>query len=98
MKPIWKKLLAAGCAAAEAASDSPFSDVPRSHPHYKAILWASQKGIAKGYSDGTFGLDESCTRGQCMMFIWRFKGKPLPKLGSESPFSDVPEREMLRNY
>ena len=69
--------------------NSPFSDVPKTHAHYWAILWASQKGITKGYSDGTFGPDKTCTRGECMMFIWRFKGKPLPKLVSESPFSDV---------
>ena len=69
--------------------DSPFSDVPKTHAHYWAILWASQKGITKGYSDGTFGPDRACTRGECMMFIWRFKGKPLPKLVSVSPFSDL---------
>ncbi len=86
---LWRM---AGKPAPEAASDSPFSDVPKSHPHYRAILWASQKGITKGYEDGTFGLDETCTRGQCMMFLWRFKGKPLPKYVSESPFSDVPKK------
>ena len=69
--------------------NSPFSDVPKTHAHYWAILWASQQGITKGYSEGTFGPDKTCTRGECMMFIWRFKGKPLPKLVSESPFSDV---------
>ena len=82
----------AGKPAPEAVSENPFSDVPKSHPHYKAILWASQKGITKGYGDGTFGLNDPCTRGECMMFIWRFKGKPLPKLVSESPFSDVSKK------
>ena len=84
---LWRM---AGKPAPDATSESPFSDVPKSHPHYRAILWASQKGITKGYEDGTFGLDETCTRGQCMMFLWRFKGKPLPKIVSESPFSDLP--------
>ena len=83
---LWRM---AGKPLPKVVPNSPFSDVPKTHAHYWAILWASQKGITKGYSDGTFGPDKTCTRGECMMFIWRFKGKPLPKLVSESPFSDV---------
>ena len=73
------------------ASSSPFSDVPKSHAHYKAILWASQKRITKGFGDGTFGINKTCTRGQIMTFIWRFRGQPAPKTTSKSPFSDVPK-------
>lgn len=72
------------------ALSSPFRDVPKTHAHYKAILWASQRGITKGYSDGTFGINKTCTRGQIMTFIWRFKGQPAPQAVSKSPFSDVP--------
>ena len=37
-----------------------FSDVqdPK-HPYYKAIYWAADAGITKGYSDGTFGIDRA---------------------------------------
>lgn len=73
------------------ASSSPFSDVPKSHAHYKAILWASQKRITKGFGDGTFGINKTCTRGQIMTFIWRSRGQPAPKTTSKSPFSDVPK-------
>ena len=73
------------------ASKSPFKDVTKSHPHYKAILWAAQKGITKGYSDGTFGVDKTCTRGHIMTFVWRFKGQPAPKTVAKSPFTDVPK-------
>ena len=69
---------------------SPFSDVPQDHAFYRAILWASQRGITKGYSDGTFGINRTCTRGHIMTFIWRFKGQPTPKAVTRSPFSDVP--------
>ena len=73
------------------ASKSPFKDVTKSHPHYKAILWAAQEGITKGYSDGTFGVNKTCTRGHIMTFVWRFKGQPAPKTVSKSPFTDVPK-------
>ena len=81
----------AGKPAPKNASSSPFKDVPKSHAHYKAILWAAQKGITKGYGDGTFGINKTCTRGQIMTFIWRFKGQPAPKAAAKSPFSDVPK-------
>ena len=66
---------------------SPFKDVPTNHVFYKAILWGQQKGITKGFSDGTFGIDKPCTRGQIVTFIWRYKGEPKPKK-STSPFKD----------
>ncbi len=68
---------------------SKFSDVSKSNPFYKAILWAEQKGITKGFADGTFGISKSCTRGQIMTFIWRCKNKPNPKVAAKSPFKDV---------
>ena len=85
---IWRM---AGKPAPKTASRSPFKDVPTSHTFYKAILWASQKGITTGYADRTFRPNDTCTRGQIMTFIWRFKGKPAPKAVSKSPFSDVPK-------
>jgi surface protein len=72
-------------------SKSPFKDVPPSHVFYKAILWAHQKGITKGYPDGTFGINRNVSRGESMMFLWRLKGKPEPKPVSVSPFKDVPK-------
>lgn len=85
---IWRM---AGKPAPKSASKSPFKDVPTSHTFYKAILWASQKGVTTGYSDKTFRPGNTCTRGQIMTFIWRYKGKPAPKAVSKSPFSDVPK-------
>ena len=59
------------------------------HPFYKAIYSAVEKGITKGYSDGTFGINKSCTRGEMVMFLWRYAGEPKPV--SVSPFKDVPK-------
>ena len=77
----------AGQPAPKTQSKSPFSDIKPSHPHYKAVLWAYQKGIAKGYANGTYGVDIPCTRGQIMTFIWRYAGQPNPKK-NVSPFKD----------
>jgi hypothetical protein len=77
----------AGKPEPKAAVTSPFSDVPKSHAFYKAILWGSRKGITKGYSNGKFGINDYCTRGQIMTFIWRYRGAPSPK-STKNPFKD----------
>ena len=87
----------AGKKAPKTVSKSPFKDVPKNHAFYKAILWGSQKGITKGYSDGTFGIDRNVSRGECMMFLWRLKGKPAPKAVAKSPFTDVPKNHVFYN-
>ena len=69
-----------------------FRDVPKSGAFYKPILWAYQKGIAGGYSDGTFRMNATCTRGHIMMFIWKYLGKPTPRASAASPFKDVPKK------
>ena len=78
----------AGKPAPKSVSKPPFSDVPKSHAFYNAILWAYQKGIAKGYSNGKFDVNGKCTRGQIATFIWRYKGSPKPKT-SKNPFKDA---------
>ena len=75
-----------------------FSDVKdKKHAYYTAIYWASQYGITKGYPDGTFGINRSCTRGEMMMFLWRYAGKPAPKAVTKSPFKDVAKTHVFYN-
>ena len=87
----------AGKPSPKTVSKSPFKDVPMNHTFYKAILWGSQKGITKGYPDGTFGINRNVSRGECMMFLWRLRGKPAPDAVSKSPFSDVPKTHVFYN-
>ena len=87
----------AGKPSPTTASKSPFKDVPTTHTFYKAILWGSQKGITKGYSDGTFGINRNVSRGECMMFLWRLKNKPTPKAVATAPFPDVPKSHVFYN-
>ena len=75
-----------------------FSDVQNpKHAYYKAIYWAAEAGITKGYPDGTFGGNRNVSRGECMMFLWRLKGKPAPKAVAKSPFTDVPKNHVFYN-
>lgn len=48
-----------------------FSDVTTKTSGYKAIMWAAENGIVKGYKDGTFRPNEPCTRAQVCVMLWR---------------------------
>ena len=67
---------------------NPFSDVDSSTSGYKAILWAINEGIIKGFDDGTFRPTEPVTRAQVVMMLWRQEGRPTVSGGKS--FSDVP--------
>ena len=61
----------------KAAAKSPFLDVAKSHVFYNAILWGYREKITTGYTSGgkkgTFGINENCTRGQTVTFLYRAK-------------------------
>ena len=68
---------------------NPFTDVAEDSYYYKAVLWAVEKGIAKGTSETTFSPNDTCTRGQTMAFLYRYANSPAVS-GSNS-FVDVSE-------
>ena len=41
----------------------------------KAVLWAVEKGVAKGTSADKFSPDSTCTRGQIVTFLYRAEQK-----------------------
>ena len=49
-----------------------FTDVKEKDYFYKATLWASEKGILAGYSDGTFRPNGDCLRRQMVTFLYKY--------------------------
>ena len=49
-----------------------FKDVKKSDYFYKATLWASDKKIVAGYSDGTFKPQGKCLRRQMVTFLYKY--------------------------
>ena len=71
---------------------NPFPDVDPKAYYYKAVLWAAEKGITKGYSDGTFRPDETCLREHAVTFLYRLAGKPAVKT-TKNPFKDIAKND-----
>ena len=72
---------------AKSGSNSGFRDVPEDAYFAEAVKWAVDKNITTGTSAITFSPDESCTRAQMAVFLWRAAGSPEAK--NASSFADV---------
>ncbi|MCR4670273.1 MAG: S-layer homology domain-containing protein [Saccharofermentans sp.] len=69
-----------------------FSDVISSDYYYKAVIWASEKGISTGSSKARFDPQGVCTRAHVVTFLWRMAGKPESKNG-KCRFCDIQESD-----
>ncbi len=81
---LWR---AAGCPE-PTSTKTGFTDVKPGAFYEKAVAWAVESQITNGMSPTSFAPNNTCTRGQIVTFLWRFKGKPEPA-GGENPFADV---------
>lgn len=66
---LWRM---AGSPSAKAAST--FPDVPADAWYAAAVAWGAEKGIVKGYGNGSFGPDDLITREQMATILWRYTG------------------------
>lgn len=66
---------------------NPFSDVDEDDYFYEALLWAIENGITQGTSSDTFSPDQSCTRAQMAVFLYRSANSPT--VSGTGTFNDV---------
>ena len=83
---LWR---AAGRPAPQ-STENPFGDVKAGSYYYDAVLWAVENGIVYGESTTRFAPDKTCTRGQIVTFLYRFKNKPQVVDGTNI-FTDLEE-------
>ncbi|RKJ81916.1 hypothetical protein D7X33_03020 [Butyricicoccus sp. 1XD8-22] len=65
-----------------------FADVPARAWFTDAVAWAAAKNIVSGYVNGLFGPNDSVTREQLAVMLWRYAGSPAPTSQALS-FSDA---------
>ena len=69
----------------------PYVDVAEDFYYHDAILWATENDFASGTDGISFSPDQTVTRAQAVVFLWRAAGMPAPS--SSVFFADVPEGE-----
>ena len=65
-----------------------FSDVAGEAWYTEAIRWATAMGIVSGYGGGRFGPNDSITREQLAVMLWRYSGSPAAT-NKELHFADA---------
>lgn len=76
---------------------NPFKDVEKTSPYFDAIIWAADKGVTKGVTPDTFGVNDGCTRAQIVTFLYRAAGSPEVKADTVNPFTDVSKDSVYYN-
>ena len=77
----------AGTPEVKLPETSPWPDVKTDDPNFPAYVWARQKGITFGWSDGKFHADAGISNATVAAFAYRAAGSPAVK--GNSPYSDV---------
>ncbi len=65
-----------------------YGDVAEGAWYTEAIRWAASRGIIGGYGNGMFGPNDSITREQLAVMLWRYAGSPAAT-GKELHFTDA---------
>ena len=77
----------------EVSASQRFSDVPTTHWAYSHIMNLNNKGVINGYRDGSFGHNDSLTRGQAATLI--VKTANIKNAGKKADFSDVSKNNFM---
>lgn len=73
IQALYRAHVANGGAAVESAGNpTPFSDVGVWSSYFEALCWAKGAGIAGGYAGGTFRPEQTVTREQAAVMLYRY--------------------------
>ncbi|WP_407656948.1 transglycosylase family protein [Kocuria soli] len=67
-----------------------YSDVPADSVYIKAISWATEAGLFKGWDDGTFRPDAAVDASAVGIVLHRSAGSPAHEAPATSPYTDAP--------
>lgn len=70
-----------------------YSDISSDAWYAEGIAWAAENGIASGYANGQFGPNDSITREQFAVMLWKYAGSP----GSDSQL-DFTDADQISGY
>ncbi len=66
-----------------------YHDVSDDAWYADSVAWAAENGIVNGYGDGQFGPNDSVTREQFVVMLWRYVGSPKANNHDLTAFNDA---------
>lgn len=82
----------------ETAYSSRFPDVADGKWYSKAIIWANNKGIVNGFSDGTYGIDDNITREQIAKMLYEYAGTQGYDISASSSIGDFTDADEVNGW
>ncbi|MBS5102534.1 MAG: S-layer homology domain-containing protein, partial [Rothia mucilaginosa] len=65
-------------------AQSPYGDIKTDDPRFPVVMWARQRGITWGWSDGNFHYDAPAGEKTTVLMAYRLAGSPKVKLQDKS--------------
>ena len=66
-------------------TQSPYGDIKTDDPRFPVVMWARQRGITWGWSDGNFHYDAPANETTTVIMAYRLAGSPAVKLPDMNP-------------
>lgn len=80
------------------SSEATFKDVDPACWYGRAVTWATQRGIARGYSDGTFRPEENVSREEMVTFFYRYSLSMGKDTSTGGDLGAYPDHETVLPY
>ncbi len=75
-----------------------FDDVKEGAYYYDAVAWASNNGIVSGYSETTFGPDDTATREQLATIVYRYASYKKYDVSKEAELDKYVDKDQISSY
>lgn len=80
------------------AEEVPFSDVVQGEWYYEPIAKALNLGVANGYEDGTFGINENISREDMMVMAYRTLNALGISIPANKPYASFSDQSSISDY
>lgn len=66
-------------------AQSPYGDIKTDDPRFPVVMWARQRGITWGWSDGNFHYDTPASESSTALMVYRLAGSPKVTVEVDDP-------------
>ena len=81
-------------------AQSPYGDIKTDDPRFPVVMWARERGITWGWSDGNFHYDTPASESSTALMVYRLAGSPKVTVAAYDPekyFPPTPWKEKWPN-
>lgn len=82
----------------QVTADNPFEDVAADYYALKAITWAAENDIVKGYGDNRFGPEDDVTREQLAAILYRYADYAGLDVTAAGDLTKFPDGNKIESY